>query len=54
MKVGTKVIASTIRGNSRPGSFVKTWHTAKGDWLEIKPDDGGKNYKTRPALVSVK
>lgn len=49
-----KVNAATVRGASKPGAYVATHPTSKGDWLEIKPDDGGKNFKTRPALVTAR
>jgi hypothetical protein len=45
------VLASTIRGAERTGTFVSMHSTTKGDWAEIKPADGTPNFKTRPSLV---
>jgi hypothetical protein len=50
-KKGQKVKATPVRGKEREGTFVATHATTKGDWFEIKPADGGKNFKTRPSLV---
>ena len=53
-KANAKVSATTTSGKSfyRSGKLVKCHKTAKGDWWEVKPDDGSKNFKTRPAYVS--
>lgn len=51
MKLGTKVVAHTTRGNRRDGTLVKKHKGAKGEWWEIKTPDG--NYKTRPSFVMV-
>lgn len=51
-KKNQSVIASTIRGAERAGTYVATHSTTKGDWIEIKPADGGPNFRTRPSLVT--
>ncbi|WP_306393427.1 hypothetical protein [Telluria beijingensis] len=50
-KKNQPVVATTIRGVERSGTFVTTHATTKGDWVEIKPTDGKPNFKTRPSLV---
>ena len=51
-KKNQAVNASTVRGTAKPGTFVAAHSSVKGDWLEIKPNDGSPNYKTRAAKVS--
>ncbi len=53
IKIGARVSAltTTSKGEYRAGKMVKRHATPKGDWLEIKPDDGGKNFKTRESCV---
>jgi len=50
-KKGQAVTASTTRGPARAGTFVTTHQSTKGEWAEIKPADGGPNFRTRPSLV---
>jgi hypothetical protein len=50
-KKNQPVLASTIRGVARAGTFISLHSTTKGDWAEIKPADGTPNFKTRPSLV---
>jgi len=51
-KKGQKVKATPVRGKEREGTFVGLHSSMKGDWAEIKPADGSKNFKTRPSLVT--
>lgn len=51
-KKGQKVIATPVRGTATAGTFVALHGTTKGDWAEIKPDNGSKNFKTRPSMVT--
>ncbi len=54
MKKGTKVTARTVRSNiERDGKVAEVHPSNTGDWIEIKPDDGGKNFKTRRSLVTM-
>ena len=50
-KKNQPVVATTIRGVERTGTFVAIHATSKGDWVEIKPTSGQPNFKTRPSLV---
>ncbi len=50
-KKGQAVTASTTRGPARAGTYVATHQSTKGEWAEIKPVDGGPNFRTRPSLV---
>jgi len=50
-KKNQQVIAATVRGVERAGTFVALHSSNKGDWAEIKPTDGKPNFKTRPSLV---
>lgn len=43
--------AKTIRGVERNGTYVATHPSKKGDWIEVKPLDGGATFRTRPSLV---
>lgn len=53
-KKNAPVFASTTRSKEAvPGKVVAIHETAKGDWIEIKPDDKElKNFKTRAAFVT--
>ena len=51
-KKGQAVTAATIRGAKRAGTYVATHNSTKGDWIEVKPADGGPNFRTRPSLVT--
>jgi len=51
IKKGQKVKATAVRGKEREGTFVGMHGGSKGDWAEIKPADGSKNFKTRPSMV---
>lgn len=55
IKIGAAVVASTTTSNhgAKFGKLVKRHKTEKGDWLEIKPTDGGKNFKTRQTFVKL-
>lgn len=50
-KKGQKVTATPVRGKPTEGTFVGIHPGTKGDWAEIKPADGSKNFKTRPSMV---
>jgi nitrogen fixation protein FixH len=52
LKAGQKVTASTTSGTRRDGVYVATHPSKKGVWIEVKPDDGTPNYKTRASLVT--
>lgn len=52
-KRGQKVKATPVRGTERDGTFVAIHPGHKGDWAEIKPADGSKNFKTRPSMVKL-
>lgn len=51
-KKGQQVKARTVRGSEyKSGKVVGVNSTVKGDWVEVKTEDG-TTFKTRPALVS--
>lgn len=52
LKKGAKVIARTVRGTEeKKGKIVSIDDTRTGKFVRIQPDDGGKEFSTRPALV---
>ena len=50
MNKGKKVKFSA-RTRSGVGVIVDIHKTAKGDFFEVKPDDGSKNIKVRAAQI---
>lgn len=51
-KKGQQVKARTVRGSEyKSGKVVGVNSTVKGDWVEVKAEDG-TTFKTRPALVN--
>ena len=45
-------VKSARSGTIRVGKFVATHPTAKGDYIEIMPDDSKVTFKARPSQVS--
>lgn len=51
-KKGQKVTATPVHGRPTEGTFVAMHPSSKGEWAEIKPTGGSKNFKTRPSMVT--